>query len=235
MSEDIYRIVITKAIMTNKTLNLNDNTYRYLLDFSLREHPVLQRLRDYTAGIPYSGMQIAPEQGQFMALLVQLVQARRVIELGVFTGYSSLAMALALPEDGRLLACDIMEEWTTKAREFWRESGVAGKIELRLAPALETLDELLAQGQAGRFDLAFIDADKENYVIYYERLLQLIRTGGLIVVDNVLWDGRVADPEEREDSTLAIRAFNEHVHQDKRVALSMVPIGDGLTLALKRG
>jgi len=219
--------------MTNKTLNLNETTYQYLLDASLREHPVLQRLRDYTASIAYSNMQIAPEQGQFMALLVRLIQAQRVIELGTFTGYSTLSMALALPEDGRLLACDIMEEWTTKAKEFWREAGVSDKIELRLAPALETLDGLLAQGQKDSFDLAFIDADKENYLAYYERLMQLIRPGGLLVVDNVLWDGRVADPNEQEESTLAIRAFNEYVHKDERVALSMVPIGDGLTLAIK--
>ncbi len=220
--------------MTNKTLNLKQTVYQYLLDVSLREHPILNQLRRYTADIPYSNMQIAPEQGQFMALLIQLIKARRGIELGVFTGYSSLAMALALPEDGYLLSCDIMEEWTSKAQEFWQQAGVANKIELRLAPALETLDGLLNQGQAESFDFAFIDADKENYLAYYERLLQLIRPGGLIVVDNVLWDGRVVDPDENEDSTVAIRAFNTHVHQDERVVLSMVPIGDGLTLLMKQ-
>ena len=220
--------------MSNNTITLTPIIYRYLLDVSLREPEVLQRLRAHTAGIPYAHMQIAPEQGQLMALLVQLSGARRVIEVGVFTGYSALAVALALPADGRLIACDINEQWTAIAREYWQAAGMAEKIELRLAPALQTLDALLAEGQTGRFDFAFIDADKDNYIAYYERLLQLLRPGGLIVVDNVLWDGKVADPTNQEEDTVAIRAFNEHVCKDKRVTLSLVPIGDGLTLAMKR-
>jgi caffeoyl-CoA O-methyltransferase len=220
--------------MSNQTLALTPALYRYLLEVSLREPPVLQQLRADTAGLPEANMQIGPEQGQLMALLVQLLGARRVIEIGVFTGYSALAVALALPPDGRLLACDIEPAWTTRAQAVWQAAGVADKIELRLAPALTTLDALLAEGQAGSFDFAFIDADKENYVAYYERLLPLLRPGGLIAVDNVLWDGRVADPTNQEPDTVAIRAFNQHLHTDSRISLSLVPIGDGLTLALKR-
>lgn len=220
--------------MSNKTLSLDNATYQYLLKVSLREPEVLRRLREYTARLPERNMQIAPEQGQFMALLVELMGARRAIEVGVFTGYSTLAVALALPKEGQLIACDISAEWTAKAREYWQEAGVADKIDLRLAPALKTLDALLTEGQAGGFDVAFIDADKNNYIPYYERLLQLLRPGGLIVVDNVLWGGQVANPAEDSDDTLAIRAFNEHVRNDKRVSLSLVPIGDGLTLARKR-
>lgn len=220
--------------MSNKTLSLDNATYQYLLKVSLREPEVLRRLREYTARLPERNMQIAPEQGQFMALLVELMGARRAIEVGVFTGYSTLAVALALPKEGQLIACDISAEWTAKARAYWQEAGVADKIDLRLAPALKTLDALLTEGQAGSFDFAFIDADKNNYIPYYERLLQLLRPGGLIVVDNVLWGGQVANPAEDSDDTLAIRAFNEHVRNDKRVSLSLVPIGDGLTLARKR-
>lgn len=220
--------------MSNQTIFLNENIYQYLLRASLRESEVLQRLREYTTGLPLSNMQIAPEQGQFMALLVRLMSVRRAIEVGVFTGYSALAVALAMPEDGRLIACDLSEEWTAVARRYWAEAGVADKIELRLAPALETLDELLAQGQAGSFDFAFIDADKRNYINYYERILKLLRPGGLAAIDNVLWAGQVADPAEEGDDTLAIRAFNEHLRSDERVLLSLVPIGDGLSLALKR-
>jgi predicted O-methyltransferase YrrM len=220
--------------MSNKTITLTPAIYRYLLDVSLREPEVLQRLRAHTAGIPYATMQIAPEQGQLLALLVQLSRARRAIEVGVFTGYSALAVALALPADGRLIACDINEQWTAIARHYWQEAGVAENIKLCLAPALQTLDALLAEGQAGSFDFAFIDADKDNYILYYERLLQLLRPGGLIAVDNVLWDGKVADPADQEADTVAIRAFNEHVRKDGRVMLSLVPVGDGLTLALKR-
>lgn len=221
--------------MTNKTINLDDSLYRYLLDVSLRESEVLRRLRQTTAGLAQANMQIAPEQGQFMALLIQLMGARRVVEVGVFTGYSALAVAMALPPEGRLIACDISEEWTRTAREYWREAGIADKIELRLAPALETLAALLTEGWAGTVDFAFIDADKGNYIDYYERLLQLLRPGGLIAVDNVLWDGSVADPANQERDTLAIRAFNDHLYRDERVTLSLVPIGDGVTLALKRG
>ena len=169
-----------------------------------------------------------------MALLVQLLSARKTLEVGVFTGYSALCVALALPEEGKVVACDISEEYTAIARQFWQEAGVADKIDLRIAPALETLDHLLAEGQANSFDFAFIDADKSNYGNYYERSLQLVRPGGLIAIDNVLWSGRVADPQVDDNRTAAIRAFNQHLHQDQRVSLSLVPIADGLTLALKR-
>jgi caffeoyl-CoA O-methyltransferase len=179
-------------------------------------------------------MQISPEQGQFMALLARLMGARRCLEIGVFTGYSSLALALALPDDGRILACDVSERWTNVARRYWAAAGVAHRIELRLATAMETLDALLAAGEAGRYDFAFLDADKENYVGYYERVLQLLRPGGIVLADNTLWSGRVADPENAEATTVALRHFNEHLHRDERVDLSLVPIGDGLTLARKR-
>jgi predicted O-methyltransferase YrrM len=220
--------------MSNRTIQLNDAVYDYLLQVSLREADLLRQLREETAGIPHANMQIAPEQGQFMALLVQLLGVRRAIEIGVFTGYSALAVALALPADGRLIACDINETWTAKAREYWQKAGIADKIDLRLAPAVETLDTLLQQNQAGTFDFAFIDADKGGYIAYYERLLQLLRPGGLIAVDNVLWDGAVADPDNKDPDTVALRAFNEHLRADERIALSLVPIGDGVTLAMKR-
>jgi caffeoyl-CoA O-methyltransferase len=220
--------------MSNRTLSLDNALYAYLLDASLREHPVLARLRAETARHPHVNMQIAPEQGQFMALLVRLMGARRCLEIGVFTGYSSLAVALALPAEGRIMACDVSEEYTAVARRYWAEAGVAERIELRLAPALETLDALLAAGAAGSYDFAFIDADKEAYAGYYERVLQLLRPGGLVAVDNTLWDGAVADPDDQSADTLAIRAFNESLHRDDRVDLSLVPIGDGLTLARKR-
>ena len=221
--------------MSNRTLSMTDALYDYLLAVSSREPEILRRLREETARLPNAGMQIGPEQGQFMALLVQLLGARRTLEVGVFTGYSSLAVALALPPDGRVVACDVSEEWTAIARRYWAEAGVAGKIELRLGPAVGTLDALLADGQADGFDFAFIDADKENYDNYYERALRLVRPGGLIAIDNVLWGGHVADPEAQGESLAAIRALNAKLHRDERVALSLVPIGDGLTLALKRG
>jgi predicted O-methyltransferase YrrM len=220
--------------MSNRTIPLDDRLYDYLLQASLREHPLLARLRAETAVHPRVSMQIAPEQGQFMALLARLMGARRCIEIGVFTGYSSLALALALPPDGRIVACDISEEYTAVARRYWGQAGVAGKIDLRLAPALETLDALLAAGEAGSFDFGFIDADKEGYPDYYERLLRLLRPGGLIAVDNTLWDGAVADAADDLPDTVAIRAFNERLHGDERIDLSLVPIGDGLTLARKR-
>lgn len=220
--------------MSKKTLGLDNQLYNYLLSNSLRELEVLRQLRAETAKHPYATMQISPEQGQFMALLVQLLGAKKTLEVGVFTGYSSLSVALALPKDGKVIACDISEEYTTIARRYWEIAGVADKIDLRIAPALESLDKLLAEGQAGTFDFAFIDADKGNYDGYYERSLQLIRQGGLIAVDNVLWGGSVANPEVQDSSTQAIRAFNQKLHQDSRVTLSMVPIADGLTLALKR-
>ena len=220
--------------MSNRTITMTDALYAYLLETSLREAPLLKRLRDETAAHPRGGMQISPEQGQFMQLLTKLTGARRCIEVGVFTGYSSLAVALALPADGRILACDVSEEFTSVARRYWKEAGVAGKIELVLAPATETLDARLKAGEAGTYDLAFIDADKANYAQYYERLLKLLRPGGLVLVDNVLWSGAVIDPEDQDEDTVAIRAFNKLLHQDERVDISMLPIGDGLTLALRR-
>jgi predicted O-methyltransferase YrrM len=219
--------------MTSRDVKLDDHLYAYIREHSAREHPVLRELREATAGMKHAGMQVSPEQGQFMALLARLVKARRAIEIGVFTGYSSLAVALALPEDGRLVACDINEEWTSMARRFWEKAGVARKIELRLAPAQGTLDELIARGESGSYDFAFIDADKSRYMAYYERCLTLLRPGGLVVVDNTLWSGAVADPGKKDEDTEAIRAFNDAVHRDKRVAMSLLPIGDGVTLALK--
>lgn len=219
--------------MTKETLGLPASVSDYLRSVSLREPEILIKLREETAQQPMSQMQIAPEQGQFMALLVQLIGAKKTLEVGVFTGYSSLSIALALPPEGRIIACDISEEYTAIARRYWQTAGVAEKIDLRIAPALETLDHLLATGHAGTFDFAFIDADKGNYEGYYERSLQLIRTGGLIAIDNVLWSGRVADLEVQDNQTSKIREFNQKLHGDHRVQISMVPIADGLTLALK--
>ena len=220
--------------MSNRTIAMNDALYDYLLQASLREPPLLKRLRDETAKHPRATMQISPEQGQFMALLARLMGARRCIEVGVFTGYSSLAVALALPVDGHVLACDVSEEFTAVARRYWKEAGVEQKIELKLAPALETLDARLKAGEAGCYDLAFIDADKSNYAGYYDRILKLLRPGGLVLVDNVLWSGAVIDKKDKSEDTDAIRAFNEALKKDERIALSMLPVGDGLTLALKR-
>jgi caffeoyl-CoA O-methyltransferase len=220
--------------MANRTLDLTDQVYDYLLEVSLREPPVLARLREETAELPLSIMQIAPEQGQFMRLLVQILGAKRCLEIGTFTGYSSLSVAVGLPADGQIIACDVSVDFTEIALRYWAEAGVADKIDLRLGPAIETLDDLLKEGAAGSFDFAFIDADKENYLPYYERCLKLIRPGGLIAVDNVLWNGSVADPEKTDADTLAIRELNQKLRDDERVDISMVPIGDGLTLARKR-
>ncbi len=219
--------------MSNKTFTLSEDLHRYLLSASLRESDLLRRLREETEADPLARMQIAPEQGQFMALLVRLMGAKRAIEIGVFTGYSSLWVAQALSEDGQLVACDVSEEWTSVARRYWEAAGLAERIDLHLRPALETLNALLADGQAESFDFAFIDADKENYGLYFERVLALLRPGGLMAVDNVLWSGRVADPAVQDVDTQAIRAFNERLHHDERVELSMIPIADGLTLAMK--
>jgi caffeoyl-CoA O-methyltransferase len=219
--------------MTTRTLGIPANLYDYLLEISLREREILTQLRQQTAQHPVGRMQIAPEQGQFMALLVQLIGAKKTLEVGVFTGYSSLIVALALPTDGKVVACDISAEFTSIAQSYWQQAQVADKIELHLAPALETLDKLLAAGEGETFDFAFIDADKSNYDNYYERSLQLIRPGGLIAIDNVLWSGRVADPAVQDNRTKKIRAFNEKLFQDQRISLSLVPIGDGLTLARK--
>ncbi len=219
--------------MANKTLGLDESLYRYVLDTSLREPVVLQRLRKATESEDMAEMRSAPEQGQFMALLIRLMGARRIIEVGTYTGYATLWMALALPEDGEVIACDISERWTFVARRFWEEAGVDSRIRLHLRPALETLDELLERGEAGQFDFAFIDADKVNYENYFERCLALIRPGGLIVVDNVFWGGSVADPDKHDEATQAIRAFNQKLRDDVRVEISMLPVADGLTLARK--
>jgi predicted O-methyltransferase YrrM len=206
---------------------------RYYGQVAIRESPLLARLREETAKLPMARMQIAPEEGQLIDLLLRLIGAKRCVEVGVFTGYSSLVTALAMPEDGYLLACDVNREWTEIARRYWDEAGVADLIELKLAPALQTLDAEI-QKNAGKYDFAFIDADKENYLQYYERCLQLLRPGGLIAVDNTLWSGRVADPKVDDVDTKAIRAFNEHVARDRRVEFCLVPIADGVTLARKR-
>ncbi|MGG6295058.1 class I SAM-dependent methyltransferase [Leptolyngbya sp. AN02str] len=220
--------------MSNKTLGLDSQLYDYLLSVSLREPEILFRLREETARHPRANMQIAPEQGQFMSLLIQLIGAKKTLELGVFTGYSSLRTALTLPDDGKIIACDVSEEFTAIAKRYWAEANVSHKIDLRLAPALQTLDQLLADGHADTFDFIFIDADKENYLNYYERAVLLVCPGGLIAIDNVLWSGQVAQPEAQDPSTLVLKELNHTLHLDERVSISLVPIADGLTLALKR-
>lgn len=219
--------------MPGRFLTLDDVLYEYVLDNSLREHPAQAALREATRRHRYAGMQIAPEQGQFMAMLVKLLDARCTIEIGVFTGYSALAVALALPDDGRLLACDVSDEFTRIGRPFWEQAGVAHKIDLQLAPALDTLDARLTTGEAGHYDFAFIDADKSGYDAYYERCLRLVRPGGLIAVDNTLWGGDVAR-SARDADTAALQAFNRKLHGDERVDVSLLPFSDGLTLARKR-
>jgi predicted O-methyltransferase YrrM len=220
--------------MSNRSIVLTDPLYDYMNAVSLREAPCLLALREETAAMSQHRMQISPEQGQFMALLARLTGARRCLEVGVFTGYSSLATALALPDDGRIVACDISEEWTAVARRHWRAAGVEQKIDLRIAPAVETLEALLAEEGEGGYDFAFIDADKGGYLGYYERALRLLRTGGLLLVDNTLWSGRVADPGVTDADTVALRQFNECLYRDDRIDLSLLPVGDGLTLARKR-
>lgn len=221
--------------MSNRTLNLDERLHEYLLSVSLREPAILRRLREETAAMPEHNMQIAPEQGQFMALLVQLTGVRRAIEIGTFTGYSALAVALAMPDDGRVVCCDTSEEYTDIARKYWDEAGVADKIELRIAPALETLDELLDDpDQPRNFDFAFIDADKTNYDNYFERCFDLLKSDGLVAIDNTLWGGKVADTSDLDEDTVAIRALNEKLYADDRIDLSLVPIADGLTLCRKR-
>ncbi len=220
--------------MSNQSIALTPALYDYLLKVSLRESAVLRDLRARTAALPDSRMQIAPEQGQFMALLARLMGARRAIEVGVYTGYSALCVAAALPPEGYLVGCDLSAEYTAIAREYWRRAGVDARIDLRLAPASETLAELLVAEGEESFDFAFIDADKEGYAGYYEQCLRLLRPGGLIVVDNVLWSGRVLDGATADADTRAIQSFNLGLGDDDRVDLSLVPIGDGLTLARKR-
>lgn len=220
--------------MSDITINLTSQLYDYLLTNSLREPEVLKKLREQTHTMSMSQMQISPEQGQFMGLLMELMGAKKTLDIGTFTGYSALSVALRLPQEGRVIACDINGEWTKIAKKFWEMSGVGNKIELRLAPAVETLTQLIQDGEENTFDFAFIDADKMNYERYYELSLQLIRPGGLIAIDNVLWSGRVAEPAEVDDNTKAIRALNAKVAKDSRVTMSMLPIGDGLTLARKK-
>lgn len=220
--------------MSNATLGLPANLHEYLLEVGVREPDLLRELRDETAALPEHDMQIAPEQGAFMGLLVELVGARRCVEVGTFTGYSSLTIALAMPPDGSLVCCDISREWTDVARRYWERAGVADKIELRLGPALDTLDAMLAEGLAGTFDFAFLDADKDRYPEYSDRLLALLRPGGLLAIDNVFWGGEVADPTVDDSSVRGIRSMNQSLAEDGRVSLAMVPIADGLTLARKR-
>jgi len=225
--------------MASPQASINDLTisgplWEYMRSVTLREPEILRRLREETALLPNSNLQISAEQGQFMALLMHLIRACRTIEIGVYTGYSALAVAQALPDDGRVIACDINEQWTAVARRYWREAGVDQKIDLRLGRALATLDDLIASGQGNRFDFVFIDADKTNYANYYERALVLLRPGGLIAIDNVLWYGRVIDASFDDPDTRAIRAFNAQLREDERVWLSMLPVRDGLTLACKK-
>ena len=219
--------------MSIRNFYLDENIYEYILNNSLRDLPILKKLRDETRKMPDGRMQISSDQGQFMGFLVKLTNTKKIIEVGTFTGYSSLVMALALPENGQILSCDISEEYAAVARRFWQEAGVSNKIQLLLGLAEETLVELIQNGEAGTFDMAFIDADKVNYKIYYENCLDLLRPGGLILIDNVLWSGKTANPDETDDDTVAIRELNLFVHKDKCVDLSLLPVGDGLTLALK--
>jgi predicted O-methyltransferase YrrM len=219
--------------MSRRTIDLDDTLYQYLLDHSLREHPEQTALREATRNHPRGGMQISPEQGQLMSLLVKLIGARRCIEVGTFTGYSALTVALALPPDGKVLACDISDEYTSVGKPFWQRAGVADRIDLVIAPALETLDARITAGETGHYDFAFIDADKQRYDGYCERCLQLVRPGGLIAFDNTLWGGDVARPAE-DDDTRALQALNDKLHSDERIDIAMLPIGDGLTLARKR-
>ena len=220
--------------MSGGSIGLEEALNTYLVTAGVREHPVLAELRRTTAEMPNASMQIAPEEGALLAMLVRLLPARRILEVGTFTGYSSTAMALAQPAGGRIVCCDVSEEWTDVARRAWTDAGVADRVTLRLGPAVETMDALLAAGEAATYDMAFIDADKESYDAYYERALQLVRPGGLIAIDNVLWSGRVADPADRDESTEAIRALNAKIATDERVDVVMVPIADGLTLARVR-
>lgn len=217
-----------------QSIFMPEAVYRYMLDTSLRETPIQAKLRAQTARLSQAHYQIAPEEGQLLAFLVEMIGARRTLDIGTFTGYSALTVALALPDDGRVISLDVNEDWTAQARTAWVEAKVVDKIDLRIGPALDSLDALLASGENDSFDFAFIDADKENYAAYYERSLRLVRRGGLIVVDNTLWRGRVADPDDRKGKTEAIRAFNAARLEDERVALCMLPIGDGVTLLRRR-
>jgi predicted O-methyltransferase YrrM len=219
--------------LSTKSIGLSDELHAYLVEVGVREPMILRRLREETAALPMARMQISPEQGSFMALLVGLINARTYLEVGTFTGYSSLAVAMAMPADGRLTCCDISREWTDVARRYWAEAGVQDRVDLRLGPAVDTLDALLAEGAAGSYDFAFIDADKPSYPAYYERILELLRPGGLLAIDNVLWSGRVADPAVDDEDTQALRDLNGQIASDARVQVAMLPIGDGLSLVRK--
>lgn len=219
--------------MSRNSINLTPELERYVLSHSLHEPTLLTKLREETARLSQANMQISPLQGQFMSLMTKITGCKRALEIGTFTGYSALIVAMAMPEDGALIACDVSEEWTSIARRYWEEANVSHKIELKLGPALVTLDALIEQGQQGSFDMAFIDADKSNYAHYYERALTLLRPGGLILIDNVLWSGSVCDPQVQDEDTQAIRALNALIQEDKRVELSMLPIGDGLSIVRK--
>jgi predicted O-methyltransferase YrrM len=219
--------------LSTHTIDIDDRLYAYMLDISLREPDVLRRLRDETAKHPMAIMQISPEQGQLMQMLVRMLGAKKCIEVGVFTGYSSLAVALALPADGRIVACDISEDYTAVGEPFWKDAGVRDKIDLQIAPATETLDAMITAGETGDYDFAFIDADKPGYPEYFERCLALLRVGGVIAVDNIFMDGNVADPDTTSENAQAMRKFNAMLKDDTRVELSLIPIGDGLTLARK--
>ena len=222
------------TIMADKSYLLDGRIHRYVVEHSLREPEILRRLREETASHPQAIMQIPPEQGELFGLLVRATGAKKVLEVGVFTGYSSLCIAMALPAEGRLIACDISEEFTQTARRFWKEAGVDGKIDLRIAPAVETLGKLVDEGHADTFDFAFIDADKTSYKQYYEYALRLVRRGGLIALDNMLQQGKVIDPEANDASTVAIRQLNDTIARDERVQASLLPIADGVMLALRR-
>ena len=220
--------------MSSDMTRITKELAAYLRGVGNRDLEVLAGLREETAKLPMSMMQISQEQGTFMHNLIKIMGARKTLEVGTFTGYSSLVVALALPDDGSIIACDLSDEWTSIARTWWEKAGVAGKIDLRLQPATDTLDELIEQGEAGTFDFSFIDADKANYDDYYERSLTLLRVGGVIAVDNVLWGGSVIDEARQDEDTVAIRALNQKIHDDERVDMNMLPLGDGLTLAIKR-
>lgn len=220
--------------MSNKTIGLSDELAAYVVRVGAREPEVLARLREETASIPQHGMQVSPEEGAFLAMLAELTGARRCIEVGTFTGYSSTAVARVLPDGGRLVCCDVSEEWTSVARRYWEEAGVADKIDLHIAPATETLDRLLADGEEATYDFAFVDADKSGYDDYYERLLRLVRPGGLIAVDNTLWHGAVLDENSDDEDTRAIQALNAKLATDERVSLCLLPVADGVTLARRR-
>jgi predicted O-methyltransferase YrrM len=214
--------------MAGRAPFLPEKVARYIHEHSVREPLVLRELREATKAVPMSGMQIGADQGQFLQLLVQAIGARRCLEIGTYTGYSALAVALALPKDGRIICCDISEDWTAVGKPFWKKAGVEKKIDLRIGPALQTL-----KGLQGPFDFVFIDADKPNYLKYYEACLPLVRKNGIIAIDNTLWSGAVADPSQKDADTVALRQFNDALHADQRVVLSMLPLGDGVTLALK--